>query len=185
MDLTLDGRIMYLEMRLAQAEARIAELERHAAPEPAWQATPPRLSPEDLPPHRPPPAPPIDGTWVPVTHKDPHCRRPAFYLTRQHARHERASLQVMRVCPPPERFWREPAVGETPHCSSCDAVIDPWTDADLDWTRALLPVGSRETAFAAAWRGPTPEDPTGRLAALGDVVELSRTMGLAQQPPND
>lgn len=188
-DTEAQTRIVYLEMRLAQVEARLAELERAsrpvspASPASSWDTRPPRISPEDLPP--PPGPPPIDPTWAPVIHKDPHCRRPAFYLTRRHARNERASLQVMRICPPPERFWREPSVGEIPHCSSCDTVVDPWTDADLDWTRALLPAGSLFAAASAYPVGPSPEDPTGRLSALGDLVALSRDLGIAPQPPND
>jgi len=184
--ITLTSRLVGIEARLAQIEARVAQLES-----PRVKSLP-SSPPEDrlgtlVPEH----APPIDPTWAPVIHRDPHCQRPAFYLTRPFGRQEQASLQAMRVCPRPERFWREPTPGEIPRCSSCDTVVDPWTDADLDWTRALLPVAS---AFGPSIPPlhlppsspvrPTPEDPTGRLSVLGDLMTLSREIGLTP-PPSD
>ena len=101
-----------IRARLVACEARLAALEQLASPLPAHQ--PAHQLAHQL---AHPPAS-ADG-WIPIVHKDPHCGRPALYLTRAVSRTERASLALMRVCPEPERVFREPAPNEASRCTSC------------------------------------------------------------------
>jgi hypothetical protein len=79
----------------------------------------------------------------------------------------------MRVCPPTEIRWRQPAPDDVPVCSSCGQRIDPFSDADLDWSRALTDTPTSPTSTApstAPTTGPVEPEIT-RIAQLaGDFL---------------
>lgn len=83
--------------------------------------------------------------WIPVYHipsrrdRSPGCRDIAQYITRVTGVDEVPSLDLLRVRPPGESYWRAPTPNDAPRCSACGTAIDPYGSADLDFSalRAL------------------------------------------------
>lgn len=163
----LERRVSMLERALIgmlanQSPASPTQTLSGPLPGPAIASTGPLPSP-------PPPrvTPPVVSEWLPVLHKDPRCQDTAQYVTRQLRPDEppnRALLRVfLRTDPHPE--WRVPTPDEIARCATCGEPIDPHSSADLDWSRAILPM-------TVGTRLPTTTDP----AASEQQQMISRAM---------
>ncbi len=151
-----------LERRVEMLEALVLRLERK---EPAPPVLPPFRPPAPPSPPTPAetaydlqlgaaPADPPDPEWIPILHATerpepdwptPPCGLPALYLTEPPQDGVKARLEIMRVRTPHDPTWKVPQPGiDEPRCSSCWAMIDPFSNADLDYLSHLVPQGTRK-----------------------------------------
>ena len=92
-------------------------------------------------------APPPDPEWIPIYHRiqRPYadwpypCGKPGLYLTEYPTQHTPARFSVMRIRVHTEREWRIPTTADEPRCSSCFALIDPFSNKDLDYLSVMQP----------------------------------------------
>lgn len=90
---------------------------------------------------------PPDSRWIPIIHRMTRtdaafprpCMLPGLYLTEPPRENRKASFEVMRILPQGEQHWRSPTLMDIPMCSSCGAVIDPFSNADLDYLSVMQP----------------------------------------------
>lgn len=99
---------------------------------------------------------PPDPQWIPILHVVPRvmpdswprpCGQVGLYLTEPPREHEKARLDRMRILVPGESRWREPTINDEPRCSSCGTMIDPFSNADLDYLSRMIPGGARPPAL--------------------------------------
>jgi len=145
-------RISALERRIDMLEALVLRLERG---EPAPPILPP--SPAEtayaLQLGAAPPDP-VNSEWIPILHATERpepdwptkpCYLPALYLTEPPQDGVKARLEIMRVRTPHDPTWKVPQPGiDEPRCSSCWAMIDPFSNADLDYLSHLVPAGTKK-----------------------------------------
>ena len=138
------GDVRRLEKRLDMLEALILQMQ----PPPKSVTVSPANHTHDPRDFREPP----DPSWLPILHRmvrpDPAYPRPcggvAHYLTQPPQEHVPASLDLIRICPLGERTWRAPQRGiDEPRCDSCGVLVDPFSNADLDYLTHLRPAGQK------------------------------------------
>ncbi len=92
-----------------------------------------------------------DPSWIPILHSmqraeigfPPPCNGVALYLTEPPQEGKRADLSLMRVRPPFTETWKIPERGiDEPRCASCGILVDPFSNADLDYLSRMLPAGA-------------------------------------------
>lgn len=137
----------------------------------------------------PPPDPP-DPTWIPVLHRMTRllpdwpapCGKVGLYLTEPPAQHKKASFSVIRMRTYDSPEWKIPTTADEPRCSSCFALIDPFSSSDLDYLSIMQPSSAASLKLAKRRRrkGEVPSNgPTGDDAshvypdAPADVEPLS------------
>jgi hypothetical protein len=77
----------------------------------------------------------------------PPCQDVALYLTEPPQEGKHASLEVMRVHTPFQPAWKIPQRGiDEPRCSSCWSLVDPFSNADLDYLSVMVPGRARRTS---------------------------------------
>jgi hypothetical protein len=133
-----------LQRRIEILEALVLRMSR---PEPR----PIHLSSEirgSAPEYRTVEAAPPDPRWIPIYHEmqrpesgfPPPCKHVALYLTEPPQEGKHATLEVMRVRTPFQPEWKIPERGiDEPRCSSCWSLVDPFSNADLDYLRVMVP----------------------------------------------
>jgi hypothetical protein len=91
---------------------------------------------------------PPDPAWIPIYHEmqrpesgfPPPCHQVALYLTEPPQEGKNADLRLMRVRTPFQPEWKIPERGiDEPRCSSCWSLVDPFSNADLDYLSVMLP----------------------------------------------
>lgn len=100
------------------------------------------------------PVEPPDSSWIPILHDrvrpDPQAPHPCggvgLYLTEPPREHQKARLDVMRILAPGERSWRTPTIHDEPRCSSCRALINPFSNTDLDYLSHMQPAALAPTS---------------------------------------
>lgn len=101
------------------------------------------------------PLDPPDPEWIPIYHEmqrpesgfPPPCKQVALYLTEPPQEGKHASLEVMRVRTPFQSEWKIPERGiDEPRCSSCWSLVDPFSNADLDYLSVMLPASTSKSS---------------------------------------
>lgn len=148
-------RISALERRIDLLEALVLRLERTTPPESAQASRPPTPAETAyaLQLGATPPDPP-DPAWIPILHATERpepdwptkpCYLPALYLTEPPQDGVKARLEIMRVRMPHDTTWKVPEPGiDEPRCAGCWAMIDPFSNADLDYLSHLVPAGAKK-----------------------------------------
>lgn len=149
------------------------------------------------------PRDPPNPRWIPIRHTVqrvdseqipldiPPCGGIAHYLTVPPYEHQKASLDQIRICPPGETIWRAPKPGiDAPVCMSCGLLVDPFSNADLDYLSHMRPgqpelvarpVEDRYESFP----GHTPRASFDVQQDMQHLMTLAREAGLVEKTAND